>query len=236
MRPVTTAPEPSQLANRGPALSTPAQPPLPERDQARPAVTGYAAARRIMVESQLRPNGVNDRTILERLAAVPRENFVPATLRDFAYMDRAVPLGPGPDGSPRFLATAEFHGLMLQEAGPRAADQALLVDGGSGYLAELLRPLVGALTVITPAQAARGEGAAAGAASLLLIDGAVEQVPAALAALLAEDGRAVTGLIEAGVTRLAAGRRAGAEIALLPLAELGIPVLPQFARPRAWAF
>jgi len=183
-----------------------------------------------MVDSQLRPSGVNSRDILERMLAVPREDFVPADARAFAYMDRAVPLGDG-----RFLASAEFHGLMLQEAAPRFADSALVVDGGSGYLPELLRPMVGTLAVVTPAQAARGEGAQ-GPFSLLLVDGAVEQVPQALAALLAADGRAITGLLADGVTRLAAGRRAGAAIALLPLAELGIPVLADFTRPKAWSF
>lgn len=259
MRQVTLPPEPPDLAHPNlahpelahpdpahsdpahsdPALSAPAQPPLPERDQVRPGVAGYAAARRIMIESQLRPNGVNDRAVLERMAAVPREDCVPAAARGNAYMDRAVPLGPGPDGAPRFLAAPEFHGLMLQEAAPRAGDTVLLVDGGSGYLAELLRPMVASLVAIAPAQALRGEGAR-GACSLLLIDGAVEQVPAALAALLQPDGRAVTGLVEDGVTRLAVGRRTGegaaSSLALLPLAELGIPVLPQFARPRAWTF
>ena len=55
-------------------------------------------------------------------------------------------------------------------------------------------------------------------------------------AQLAEGGRIVTGLVERGVTRLAAGRRAAGEVALLPLAELGIPVLPEFAAPKRWSF
>lgn len=191
---------------------------------------GFAAARRSMVESQLRPSGVNARFVLERMAEVPREEFVPPAARGVAYMDRAVPLGGG-----RFLAAPVFHAMMLQEAAPRRFDAALVVDGGSGYLPELLRPLVASLAVAAPREAARGE-APAGEFSLLLIDGAVEQVPATLIARLAEDGRAFTGLVEHGVTRLAAGRRAGEALALLPLAELGIPILPEFAKPRAWTF
>ena len=39
-----------------------------------------------------------------------------------------------------------------------------------------------------------------------------------------------------GVTRLAIGRKAAGQVALLPLAELGIPVLPEFAAPTGWSF
>ncbi len=210
MRHVTIAPEPSATE--------------------RPGHAGFAAARRSMVDSQLRPSGVNARYVLERMLAVPREDYVPPDARAIAYIDRAVPLG-----GDRFLPSAEFHGLMLQEAAPAPTDRALVVDCGSGYLPELLRPMVASVAVATPEAAARGE-APGGPFSLMLIDGAVEQVPGPLAALLAQDGRAVTGLLEDGVTRLAAGRRAGHAIALLPLAELGIPHLPAFAKPRSWSF
>ena len=183
-----------------------------------------------MVDSQLRPSGVNARFVLERMLTVAREDHVPAEARAIAYMDRAVPLGGG-----RFLPAPVVQGMMLEEADPRPSDQALVVDGGSGYLAELLRPMVGTLAVVSPDEAARGESAT-GPFSLILIDGAVEHVPAPLAALLAPEGRLVTGLVEQGVTKLAAGQLAGEAVALLPLAELGIPVLPQFARARAWTF
>ena len=69
-----------------------------------------------------------------------------------------------------------------------------------------------------------------------VIDGAIETLPAALVTRLADGGRLVTGLIERGVTRLATGRKAAGEVALLPLAEIGIPVLPEFAAPKRWSF
>jgi protein-L-isoaspartate(D-aspartate) O-methyltransferase len=46
----------------------------------------------------------------------------------------------------------------------------------------------------------------------------------------------VTGLVERGVTRLAIGRKAAGAVALLPLAEMGIPVLAEFAAPKRWSF
>jgi protein-L-isoaspartate(D-aspartate) O-methyltransferase len=194
----------------------------------RPAA-GHQAARRAMIDSQLRTSGVNADFVLRRMAAVAREDFVPSTARGFAYIDRAISIGGG------YLAAPVVHGMMLQEANPTPADKALLVDGGSGYLAELLRPLVGSLEVIAPGDAA-AKSRKSEDATLLIIDGAIEQLPDALVRRLADQGRVVTGVVESGVTRLAIGRKAAGDVALLPLAELGIPVLPEFAAPKGWSF
>ena len=61
-------------------------------------------------------------------------------------------------------------------------------------------------------------------------------LPDALAARVEDAGRLVTGLVERGVTRLATGRKAAGAVALLPLAEMGIPVLAEFAAPKRWSF
>lgn len=196
----------------------------------RPKADGYAAARRAMIDSQLRVSGVNAEFVLARMAAVAREDFVPADARALAYVDRAVPLGGG-----RFLAAPLVQGRMLEEALPQVDDVALVIDGGSGYLAELVRPLVGALEVVSADAGARGE-TQGGGFTLLLVDGAVEHLPEALAAKLADGARVVTGLKLRGLTRLAIGRKAVGEVALAPLAEMGIPELPQFAAPKGWSF
>ena len=182
-----------------------------------------------MIDSQLRTSGVNAEFVLRRMAAVAREQFVPASAQGFAYIDRAISLGNG-----RFLAAPVVQGMMLQEARPTLADKALLVDGGSGYLAELLRPLVGSLDVISPADAAAKSRK--GDYTLMLVDGAAEVLPATLVSRLADQARVVTGVIEDGVTRLAIGRKAAGDVALLPLAEMGIPALPEFAKPKGWSF
>ena len=191
---------------------------------------GHRAARRAMIDSQLRTSGVNADFVLRRMGAVAREDFVPESARGFAYIDRAIALGHG-----RHLAAPVVQGMMLQEARPTAADRALLVDGGSGYLAALLRPLVGTLEVVTADQAV-GKSRKGGDFTLLMIDGAVEQLPDALVRRLADQGRVVTGVVANGVSRLAIGRKAAGHVALLPLAELGIPALPGFAAPKEWSF
>ncbi|HKX78601.1 MAG TPA: protein-L-isoaspartate O-methyltransferase [Novosphingobium sp.] len=187
------------------------------------------AARRAMIDSQLRTSGVNEPWVLAAMAGVSRERFVPEAMRDAAYIDRAIPLGEG-----RFLASPLVHGKMLAEAAPTSADNALLVGDPQGYFAALLRPLVASLDVVSPADALATAGRPG--YSLIVIDGAAEELPDSFAGLLAESGRIVTGIVTRGVTRLAVGRKAGDALALLPLAEIGIPVVSEFAAPKRWSF
>lgn len=189
----------------------------------------HAIARRAMIDSQLRTSGVNEPWVLNAMAGVAREDFVPQAMRDAAYIDRAIPLD---DGSQ--LASPLVHGRMLAEARPTAADKALLIGDGAGYLAALLRPLVGSLDAASAqdAQSRRGKGTY----TLLVVDGAVEDMPRSFATLLAEGGRIVTGVLERGVTRLALGARVGGGIALMPVADLGIPVIAAFRAPKRWTF
>ena len=183
-----------------------------------------------MIDSQLRTRGVNAEFVLRRMDAVARERFVPASAQGFAYIDRAISLGGG-----RYLAAPVVQGMMLQEARPTTGDRALVVDGGSGYLAELVRPLVGSLEVLALKDAA-AKSRKGGDFTLLLIDGAIEHLPDALVARLGDDARVLTGLVEDGITRLAIGRKASGAVSLLPLAEIGIPVLAEFAAPKGWSF
>src|SRR5690606_32225125 len=108
----------------------------------RPAASSEAA-RRAMIDSQLRTSGVNEPWVLAAMASVPREDFVPEAMRGAAYIDRAIPLSGG-----RYLAAPLVHGKMLAEAAPVPEDKALLIGDEKGYLAALLRPLVGSLDML----------------------------------------------------------------------------------------
>lgn len=189
-----------------------------------------SAARRAMIDSQLRVSGVNDERVLAAMAAVAREDHVPAAARGHAYIDRAIALGNG-----RALPAPLVQGMMLAEADLRSDDQVLVVSSGSGYLAALAARLAGRVESIDAAEAA-GLKRGIGHFSVILIDGAIEHLPDGLSAELVEGGRIVTGLVERGVTRLASGRKFGGAVAMLPLAEIGIPVLAEFAAPKTWSF
>ncbi|GAA4047463.1 protein-L-isoaspartate O-methyltransferase family protein [Parerythrobacter jejuensis] len=189
----------------------------------------FAAARRAMIDSQLRTSGVNTPLVLSRMISVPREQYVPESARGFCYMDRSIPLGEG-----GILAQPVAHAKMLEEADLQPADTVLIVDNGSGYLTALVEPVVAKVESITPTDAAGSKKR--GPYSLILIDGAIEASTPALAKRLAEDGRMVTGLIENGVTRLATGRRQGKEIAFLTVEDIALPRLAQFDAPKGWSF
>jgi protein-L-isoaspartate(D-aspartate) O-methyltransferase len=207
--------------------------------------------RRAMVASQLRTTGTNDPRVLAAMGEVQRERFVPAERISLAYADALVPLKPGRDfNSPMAL------GRLLTEAAPKAGERALAVGVATGYAAAVLARLVGSCVAVEEdeelAAAARRnlaglevelvegplvEGCKAEAPyDLILIDGAVEHVPDALVAQLAEGGRLATGLLENGVTRLAIGRRAGEGFGLAAFADAAAAILPGFAKPRAFKF
>lgn len=186
-------------------------------------------ARRAMIDSQLRTSGVNEEYVLARMLAVPREDFLPTEKASVAYIDRAVIIGD--EGH---MAAPLFYGKLLLEAAPMPDDSVLLVGGGTGYLAALLRPLVADLTEVTAAQALGMTGT--GNHSLIVIDGAIEQLPDSLVAQLADEGRVVTGLVLRQVTRLAAGRKVAGKVNLQPVEDLGIPVLHAFDAPKGWTF
>ena len=190
----------------------------------------FETARRSMIDSQLRTSGVNEDFVLARMAAVPREDFVPAGSRGVAYIDRAIPLDNG-----RRIAAPLFYGMVLAEAQPSLDDTVLVVDAGSGYLDELIKPLVASVVSITPDEAV-AKSRKRKSYSLVLVDGAIEHVPEELAKRIGDGGRIVAGLANGNVTRLAVGRRSTGSVALLPLAEIGIPRLAEFDKPKAWSF
>ena len=190
--------------------------------------TDSAAARKAMIDSQLRTSGVNEEFVLARMIAVPRENFLPQDKAALAYIDRSVRVEGGA------LASPLFYGKALLEAVPTREDKALVVEGGSGYLAALLEPIVASVTTVSATDAAAGK--VDGSYSLIMIDGAIEELPQALADAMADGGRIVSGLLLRQVTRLASGRKIVGQVALLPVEDLGIPVLGAFEAPRKWSF
>ena len=187
-----------------------------------------AAARRAMIDSQLRVSGINQEWLLAVLARVPREDHVPATARGHAYIDRAIPLGNG-----QSLPAPLFQASLLAEAKPQAHEKVLVISP-AGYLSALVEPLVQSVETVDPVGANGVQKASA--YNLLLIDGAIEQLPDNLVNALLDGGRVVTGLVLRGVTRLAAGTKSGGSVNLDPLADMGIPVLREFAAPKSWSF
>ena len=198
------------------------------------AMTGKAEmqdegrARRAMVDSQLRPQGVTDAAVLAAMASVPREEDVPAEARAFAYFDRSIPVDGGVMIPPTPLAR------LLSEAAPQPGEQALVVSPAPDYAAALLT-MMGLDTV--ELRAADAATVPAGPYAVILIEGAIAEVPAAIADALAEGGRLATALlVPGGVARLAIGRKVGGTIGFNRFADSEIPPLAGFTRPPVFTF
>lgn len=186
----------------------------------------FAAARRAMIDSQLRPQGVSDPAVLAAMGSVPREQFVPETARPLAYMDRPLDLGDG-----KAMMPPAALGRLVMEMEPRAGERALVVGSGNGYAAKVLEAL--GLSVDTAEDHHRAGKAIY---DLILIDGAVEDIPAGLTARLGDDGRLGAAIADNGVTRLAVGRVSNGILGLRRFADAEVPLLSRFTRPRAFTF
>lgn len=210
-------------------------------------IPDFAAAREAMVENQLRPQGVTDLAVLDAMASIERERFLPAHTRPLAYVDRAVAMGDG-----RFLAAPSVLGQLLTGMIPNPGERALVVGSGTGYSAAVLAhvglDVVALESSAELARTARELGVETAEGPLdagwkkgapydhILIDGAVEYIPEPIVAQLGEGGRLGTALVDRGITRLIVGRKAGGAFGYLSVGDAGTPALPGFTRPRAFTF
>lgn len=100
-------------------------------------------ARRNMVENQVRPWEVLDARVLDVLATLPREAFVPGAYRELAYADAALPLGHD-----EVMLKPVVEGRILQALLPQPGERVLEIGTGSGYFAACLAALGGEVTSI----------------------------------------------------------------------------------------
>ena len=89
-----------------------------------------------MVEHQLRARGIEDERVLEAMARVPRELFVPEEFRERAYDDAALPIGADQTISQPYMVARICAELHL-----RGHERVLDVGTGSGYQAAVLAEL-----------------------------------------------------------------------------------------------
>ncbi len=170
------------------------------------AVLDFAKARELMVEQQVRPWDVLDPRVLEVLAAMPREAFVPAAHRELAYADLELPLAHG-----ERTHKPVFEGRTLQSLGVEADEEVLEIGTGCGYLTACLGRLAREVVSIERhadlAQAARAAIAAQGVANVrvetadafawentrrfdaICVGGAVDNIPARFLQWLKPEGR-----------------------------------------------
>lgn len=100
-------------------------------------------ARTQMLEQQVRAWEVLDPRVLEAMAQVPREEFVPARYRSVAFADTFIPLDHG-----QLMMTPKIEGRLLQALAVGPDDRVLEVGTGSGFLAACLAQLASDVTSI----------------------------------------------------------------------------------------
>ncbi|MGH6906528.1 MAG: protein-L-isoaspartate O-methyltransferase family protein [Aestuariivirga sp.] len=204
-----------------------------------------------MVESQVRPNGITDRRIIDAMGEIAREDFVPGAQKPLAYMDADVALLPG--RTKRHLIAAMAFARLAQLAEIKSTDKVLHVGAATGYGTAVLARLAAFVVAVESdailAAAARAnlghlgnvsivEGALAdGAASMapfdvIFIEGRIGEMPQSLGAQLGEDGRIVAAAGDS-VGRAHLWIRHGTTLACRKAFDTSIATLPGFEKNKA---
>ena len=223
-------------------------------------MTDFAAARRMMVDSQVRTSDVTDPRIIAAMLELPRERFVLQTKADLAYLDFDVPVTQAQHGKPaRRLLKPLVLAKLVQAAALRASDHVLDVGCSSGYSSALLARLAHSVTALEEEEAlirlARDNLKAIGADNVtvvagpltqgwqatapydvILLNGATEVAPVALCRQLKPGGRLVTVLGRAPTGQAMLYRSVGDDVSGWPIFDAAAPLLPGFAAPPAFVF
>ncbi|HEV8690702.1 MAG TPA: protein-L-isoaspartate O-methyltransferase [Ideonella sp.] len=212
-------------------------------------------ARFNMIEQQIRPWEVLDPAVLQLLAVVKREDFVPPAYRALAFVDCEVPL---PEG--QVMLAPKVEARLLQELKVQRHESVLEVGAGSGFVAALLghrarevitledRPALARMAADNLKRAGIGnvevreadgrEGlAAAGPFDAIMLSGSVASVPESLLAQLKAGGRLIT--IEGAEPIMQATlytRQANGSFAKTVLFDTVAPRLDGFAEPTRFHF
>lgn len=218
-------------------------------------IPDFAAARIMMVDSQVRPNKVTDSRVIAAMRTLPREAFLPAALQARAYTDDNVPLAKD-----RVLPAPMVVARMVQFSLIEGCARVLVVGAGTGYGAALLAACGATVTAVEDDAALLGiartalathapavslvegpiaAGSAAGAPyNCIFIEGAVEQLPPALIDQLSPDGVVVMVRCDAGgrMGQAVLGRKTSGGMSFVPVFDYALPPLPALRRAPEFVF
>jgi protein-L-isoaspartate(D-aspartate) O-methyltransferase len=221
------------------------------------ASTPAEIARKNMVDSQVRPNQVNDARVITAMRHLPRELFAPAGANP--YTDADIALGGG-----RYMLAPLTIARLTQLVLAANPAHILVIAAGSGYGAAILAGAVigqdgaavtaleseprlqsATLSAIAPAiiQATGPLGLgwpATGPYDAILIEGAVTEIPASLAGQLVPGGRIIAILADTsapvGLGRIVIAQPSGGQFAVSPVFDCTARILPEFQPSPAFSF
>ena len=212
-----------------------------------------------MVDGQVRTTDVTDTAILSAMLAVPREAFVPAVRRAFAYIDEDIELAASESAAPRFLMEPSPFARLVQLAGVRPGDTVLDVGCATGYSSAVLSRVAGAVVALEsdPALTAQARAVlaaqgcdtvsvvegplAAGHAArapygVILVNGAVDEVSPALIDQLADGGRLVAVVGEGNAGRATLHVKENGVVSVRHAFNAAVRPLAEFRRAPAFEF
>ena len=215
-------------------------------------MTDFAQRRTMMVDTQVRPNDVTSYPVIEAMLNVPREQFVPDSRRDVAYAGENIDLAPD-----RVLLEPRTLGKMIDILDLQNSDLVLDIGSGFGYSAAIIARIAEAVVAVeddpemaTQAEArlaaqdvfnvavvqdALNEGCASqGPYDAILIEGAIEDMPAAITDQLNEGGRIVALFREGHLGVVKFGRKLDGRINWRSAFHADAPVLSGFVQQRGF--
>lgn len=222
-----------------------------------------AQARYNMIEQQIRPWNVLDADVLDLLAVVRREDFVPPAYRSMAFMDIEVPLlGSDAEEAVRqgySMLQPRVEARILQDLQIKPTDRVLEIGAGSGYMAALLAhraERVVSLEInvelaemarenlrdagIQNADVRQADGARDaipdGPFDVIVLSGSVAEVPAALLSQLRDGGRLGAIVGNDPVMRFTLTRRTGDRFETTSPWDTIAPRLVNFPEPSGFTF
>jgi protein-L-isoaspartate(D-aspartate) O-methyltransferase len=213
----------------------------------------FSARRTMMVDTQVRPSDVTKFPIIEAMLAIPRERFVPDDRVEAAYIGENLALT-----SERVLLEPRTLAKMLDTLDLRPGDLVLDLAAGTGYSSAVMARIAQAVVAVEPNEALAAEAEAAlsdvGASNVvvecrpaeagapahgpydaMILQGGVQELPAALTDQLKDGGRVVALFMDGalGVVRL--GIKGQGTVRWRDVFNAGAPVLPGFARAAVFA-
>ena len=216
-------------------------------------MSDYATRRTMMVDTQIRPSDVTKFPIIDAMLSVPREAFVPPSLREAAYMGENLDLGGG-----RVMLEPRTLAKMLDALDVQNDELVLDLGAGLGYSSAVIARMAQAVVAveddvdrIADAQTILAEhgadnvvlhegslvdGAAEhGPFDVIVVQGAVGQVPQAITDQLKDGGRIACLFAEdaLGVARI--GYKIDGDLNWRFAFNAGAPVLAGFERQAAFA-
>jgi len=221
-------------------------------------MTDFSAARRHMVDGQVRTADVTDLRLLAAMLELPRERFFPDDKASLAYLDLDVPVS-APGQPVRRLLKPMVLAKLIQAAGIAESDAVLDVGCASGYSTALLTHLAGSVVGLEEDAALARQAADAmswaqlpnakivtgplaqgcvgeGPYDVILLQGSAEVIPPALFDQLKNGGRLICVLGRGPQGKAMFYRRADGDISGRPVFDAAAAALPGFAKPPEFVF